>query len=84
MNKMYLQILGFDGNPLGSVPFDTDHVTWAIRNSGFYGRVSEGLIAQYISNLIQQAGDNWERQKVEWVKKTVADRYVPGSDQEDR
>ena len=80
MNKMKLQILDSNDTPLGAVPFETDHVTWAIRNSGFYGRVTEGVIAQYIAKMILQAGENWERQKVEWIKKNVADLYNPGDD----
>lgn len=80
MNKMTLKIFRPDGVELLSVPFGTDHVTWAIRNSGFCGRIDERRIAQYIGELVWRAGNDWERQKNEWMKLRVGQLYQPGAD----
>lgn len=78
--KMTLKIFGTDGTELLSVPFDTDHVTWAIRNSGYCGAINESKIAQYIGEIVWRAGNDWERQKLEWIKAQVGARYQPGAD----
>lgn len=80
MNKMQLKILGTDGTELIVVPFDTDHVTWAIRNSGFKGRITEQRIAYYIGEIVWRAGNDWDKQKQEWIKLRVATLYQPGMD----
>jgi hypothetical protein len=80
MNKMTLKLYGTDGAELGAVQFDTDHVTWALRTAGYQGRITEGKLAQYIGELVYKSGQSWDQQKVEHIKRRVAELYQPGAD----
>lgn len=79
MSKMQLKVYGSDERELISVPFDKDHVTWAIRQLPFFGRVTEERVAAYLANLVAAVGADWERQKSLWLKAKVGEHYSPGS-----
>lgn len=74
-NEMRIKIFSSDGAELLEVPFGTRHVTFAIRNAGHRGAISEALIAQYVGQLIWRAGEDWKRQMEEWMRSRVAAQW---------
>jgi hypothetical protein len=74
-NEMRIKIFSSDGAELLEVPFGTRHVTFAIRNAGHRGEITEAVVAEYVARLIWRAGEDWKRQMDEWMRARVAARW---------
>jgi hypothetical protein len=76
--EMSITIRASNGAELFTVPFGTLHVTFAIRAAGWRGEITEPIIARYVADLINSAGESWKRQLLDLQRRLYAEALDPG------